>query len=175
MDFVDFNSDPSFLAENIRNLRKHRNWSQEELAKQAGLNRGNIASYEKGTAEPKLCNLLKIAHLFGVSILDLLGSDLKGKAAINGKAPVPWGGLDQDKWARLMEHAEELERVAEGIYHCHCFKMKNVNMEDKDLRTVSNQFDQLYEATRSLLSSHRELLAYLGQEVGFSAGTTPEK
>jgi transcriptional regulator with XRE-family HTH domain len=172
MSCADFDPNPSFLADNIRNLRKHRNWSQEELARQVGLNRGNIASYEKGTAEPKLCNLIKIAHLFNVSILDLLGSDLKGK--VNGVDKSQWP-MDRDKWSMFVEHAEELEKVADGIFHCHCFKMKHIDHEDKDVKIISNQFDQLYEATRSLLKSHLELLGYLGQETGFSKTPPPEK
>ena len=66
----------SMLPQNIRYLRKRQELSQEELATQVGLNRGNIASYENGTAEPKICNLLKIAHLFGISIADLTQKEL---------------------------------------------------------------------------------------------------
>lgn len=168
MSYIHFDGDPPFLAENIRRLRKGRNWSQEELARQVGLNRGNIASYEKGTAEPKICNLLKIAHLFGVSILDLLGRDLS-EAGVTGVsengAPAPYWRMNQEKWSQFVAHADELEKVVEGIFHCHCFKMKNINNDDKDVKTLSNQFDQLYEATRSLLKSHKELLGYMEQEV----------
>ncbi|MBK6620843.1 MAG: helix-turn-helix transcriptional regulator [Saprospirales bacterium] len=164
MSSINLNPDPSFLADNIRILRKSRNWSQEELAKQVGLNRGNIASYEKGTAEPKLCNLLKIAQLFGVSILDLMESeDMKPEMSGNGTTNLPSSGMEPETWAKLVEHAEELERVTDGIFHCHCFKMKLIARDDdKDLKTISNQFEQLYDATRSLLKSHKELLAYLG-------------
>ena len=165
MNPFNFNLEPRFLADNIRSLRKRRNWSQEELARHVGLNRGNIASYEKGTAEPKICNLLKIAHLFGVSLLDLLGRDLKDvefSPSSNGQTLAPWV-MDEKKWAQYVEHAEELERVVEGIFHCHCFKMKNISDGEKDVKTIAHQFDQLYEATRSLLQSHRELLGYLEQ------------
>ena len=72
----DYNLPQIYLANNIRNLRKRNSWSQEELAGKVGLNRGNIASYEKGTAEPKICNLVKIARCFGVSILELTGFDM---------------------------------------------------------------------------------------------------
>jgi transcriptional regulator with XRE-family HTH domain len=138
MSSINLNPDPSFLADNIRILRKSRNWSQEELAKQVGLNRGNIASYEKGTAEPKLCNLLKIAQLFGVSILDLMESeDMKPEMSGNGTTNLPSSGMEP-----------EMKLIARD--------------DDKDLKTISNQFEQLYDATRSLLKSHKELLAYLG-------------
>ena len=176
MSPVNFNIDPNYLGENIRNLRKNRNWSQEEMARQVGLNRGNIASYEKGTAEPKICNLLKIAHLFNVSILDLLGRDLRGAAILlkGGNGHVPHLGMGPEKWSKYVDQAEELERVVEGIFHCHCFKMKHINDTDKDVKTISHQFDQLYDATHSLLKAHKELLGYLEQGV-FPGGRTESK
>ena len=64
------------LPQNIRYLRKRQELSQEELALRIGLNRGNIASYENGTAEPKICNLLKLAQTFGIPITDLTQKDL---------------------------------------------------------------------------------------------------
>lgn len=66
----------SVLSQNIRYLRKRQELSQEELALRVGLNRGNIASYENGTAEPKICNLLKLAQIFGISVTDLTQKDL---------------------------------------------------------------------------------------------------
>ena len=59
-------STPNLLPRNIKSLRRKLRFSQEELAQKLGLNRGNIASYENGSAEPKICNLLKFASLFRV-------------------------------------------------------------------------------------------------------------
>jgi hypothetical protein len=103
--------------------------------------------------------------LFGISILDLMGRDLSEEPSVsfseNGQA---WT-MDQEKWAQFVAHADELEKVVEGIFHCHCFKLKNISDAGKDVKIISNQFDQLYEATRSLLKSHKELLGYMEQEV----------
>jgi transcriptional regulator with XRE-family HTH domain len=165
MSLVNLNLDPSFLPDNIRNLRKLRNWSQGELAENVGLNRGNIASYEKGTAEPKICNLLKIAHLFGVSILDLLGRDLTREDDLNGNSVPLKAAIEAEKWIAYVEHAEEVERVVEGIFHCHVYKMKHISNADKDVKIISNQFDQLYEATRSLLKHHKEILGHLERSI----------
>ena len=62
-----FNCD--ILKSNIRFLRRKMNLSQEELATMIGLNRGNIASYESGTAEPRIANLVKMSKLFSVPFL----------------------------------------------------------------------------------------------------------
>ena len=66
----------TFLALNLRLLRKKFQWSQEEFANRVGLNRGNIASYENGSTEPKIYSLLKMSELFQVSIKELVFEDL---------------------------------------------------------------------------------------------------
>jgi transcriptional regulator with XRE-family HTH domain len=90
METVNGNLNSNFLPQNLRNLRKRMNLSQEQFAKRIGLNRGNIASYEKGTAEPKICNLLKMANLFGVSILDLTARDLRTRRKTGRFRPEQW-------------------------------------------------------------------------------------
>jgi len=46
--------------------------SQAKLARDTGLTRSMIASYEQGVAEPSLSNLLKIAEYFKVTTDKLL-------------------------------------------------------------------------------------------------------
>jgi len=65
-----------YLDKNLRYLRRNRNMSQEEFAQQVGLNRGNIASYEKGAAEPQLENLIRIVRFLGVDAIDFVERDL---------------------------------------------------------------------------------------------------
>jgi transcriptional regulator with XRE-family HTH domain len=88
-----------FFADNLKFLRKKAGLSQEQLGERIALNRGNIASYEKGTAEPRLENVLKIVKLFNIELSDLLEKDLSNSAAIqeelekmglpNEAAPIP--------------------------------------------------------------------------------------
>ncbi len=66
----------SFIPQNLRYLRKLAELSQQALAKKVGLNRGNIASYEKGAAEPNTKNLLKIVRFFNIDVIDFVEKDL---------------------------------------------------------------------------------------------------
>lgn len=159
MDFVK-NDSKTFLAENIRCLRKKMTLSQEEFAFKIGLNRGNIASYEKGTAEPKICNLLKIAHFFGVSILDITKRNLQKEAPlhptdINGNG-VNTVGLSQ--LGAFEKRAEELETVLQSLHCYHCFKMKSLEELPKDMQIMVVNFEKLFEVTQVLLDSHKELM-----------------
>ena len=152
-----------YLHQNIRHLRKRLSMSQEELAGRVGLNRGNIASYENGTAEPKICNLLKLSSLFGVSIMDLTQRDLSDEEALNeaGKAYLQisrgeWEALDQ-----FVKQSKEIEAVFKGLYTCCHFKTSAIGEMPKDMQILLSNFDQLYEAAQTLLCNHKSLLDFI--------------
>lgn len=64
------------LANNLKYLRKHRKETQEQVADILGINRSTYADYEKGRTEPIASLSLKIAERFGVTVEELLKSDL---------------------------------------------------------------------------------------------------
>lgn len=155
---------PIYLHQNIKYLRKRMNLSQEELAQRVGLNRGNIASYEKGIAEPKLCNLLKLSYIFRVSVRDLTERELSKlngsliKLQDNFKPTVPIEHLDQH-----VKQAEELQTVVSSLYNCHCYKVKNIDSNDKDVQVLVSNFEQLYDVTHRLLESHKQLVEFMSE------------
>lgn len=60
------------IGDNIKYLRKTKGLTQEELAKNIGVNRAMIGSYEENRAVPKLSVLQDIAYFFSISIDDLI-------------------------------------------------------------------------------------------------------
>ncbi len=157
----------SLLAQNIRHLRKRQELSQEELAMRVGLNRGNIASYENGTAEPKICNLLKLAQIFSIPIHDLTQKDLSDKAlykSLDDAYPSSAHSLLDDTRAILddfVERSEELRRVIESLHTCHQFKIKSAKEMTKEMQVMNSNFEQMYELAAQVLSSHQELLEFI--------------
>ncbi|MDE6752117.1 MAG: helix-turn-helix transcriptional regulator [Eubacterium sp.] len=63
--------------ENLRNLRKEKDYSQEYLAEKLGVTRQTISKWENGTAMPDLKKLIELADFFESSMDDLLGLDYK--------------------------------------------------------------------------------------------------
>lgn len=61
------------FGEQVKRLRKKRIWSQEELAKRAGLHRTYIGSIERGERNVSLINVERIAKALKVKIPDLIG------------------------------------------------------------------------------------------------------
>jgi transcriptional regulator with XRE-family HTH domain len=56
----------------IKELRKEREWNQDDLAKRTKLSKGYIARLETKRHDPKLSTLMKIAKAFEITVADLL-------------------------------------------------------------------------------------------------------
>ena len=61
------------FGRNVRDLRKAKGWSQEELADQAGLHRTYISIIERGLKNVSIDNIETIAKALGASPSELLG------------------------------------------------------------------------------------------------------
>jgi transcriptional regulator with XRE-family HTH domain len=58
---------PEKLGDRILRLRRALDWDQAELAERAGVKPTQISKYERGTYEPKLSALSRIAAVLGTS------------------------------------------------------------------------------------------------------------
>lgn len=163
MDIAKNDQPTIFLQQNIRCLRKKLNLSQEDLGSSIGLNRGNIASYENGTAEPKICNLLKLSNLFRVSIMDLTQRDLSDEKAFETAQSYyqQMSNKEKEVIRRFMQKADEIGEVIYGLHTCHQFKAKSMGDLPKDMQIMMVNFEQLYDAAQALLRNHQALLDFI--------------
>ncbi len=60
------------MVAKLREIRKQKGMTQEELSKAASINRVTIAKYETGKISPTLKSAEKIAAALGVKVDDLL-------------------------------------------------------------------------------------------------------
>ena len=65
------NSTKILLGKKIRNLRKSRDWTQEQLSEKLGINSKSVLRIESGKTFPTIQNLEKLAEIFDVEIADL--------------------------------------------------------------------------------------------------------
>lgn len=65
------------LQDNIKNLRKRKGWSQEELAVKLNVVRQTISKWEKGLSVPDSEMLIRIAEALDTSVSVLLGEPAK--------------------------------------------------------------------------------------------------
>jgi transcriptional regulator with XRE-family HTH domain len=60
------------VATKVKALRERRGWTQEQLAKQAGISRVYLARLETARQDPSLSTLEKLAKALGVKVGRLL-------------------------------------------------------------------------------------------------------
>ncbi len=65
------------LSDNIRNLRKAKGWSQEELAVKVNVVRQTVSKWEKGLSVPDSEMLIRIAGVLDTSVGTLLGENVE--------------------------------------------------------------------------------------------------
>lgn len=65
------------FAENLIELRRFHNYSQEELAEKIGVSRQTLSKYETGESLPDIEKCKLLSDLFGVSMEDLVSYDKK--------------------------------------------------------------------------------------------------
>lgn len=67
------------LSDNIRELRKRNNMSQDELAEKLGVSRQSVSLWETGQTQPTLDNIIALAKIFNVSTDAILGNKIEEK------------------------------------------------------------------------------------------------
>lgn len=70
------------LKERLADLRRERELSQEELAREIGVTRQAVSKWERGVIAPSTANLIALGELYGVHLDELV----HGEAPIREKA-----------------------------------------------------------------------------------------
>ena len=71
------------LNENIKNFRKNKGYTQEELANKLNVVRQTISKWEKGYSVPDAEMLKKLAEIFDTNVSQLLGSTIEQDSNID--------------------------------------------------------------------------------------------
>lgn len=75
------------IADNIKKLRAKYDLTQDELGEIAGVSGGAVSTWERGTAEPRMGAIQKIADYFNISKADIV-SDAESLEPIAVRIPV---------------------------------------------------------------------------------------
>lgn len=71
------------LSDNLTELRKLANMSQEELAGKIGISRQTLSKYETGESLPDIEKCMAIAEVFGISLDDLVNYSRSESLGLN--------------------------------------------------------------------------------------------
>lgn len=155
---------PNFIASNLKVLRNRQGWSQSELAEKVNMNRGNIASYESGSAEPSICKLLRISNLLKVHPRDITRRDLSdpNELLLAQLAHDERRMEEKERLAQLRYRAIELTELVQSSRRLFQYKQRNLEKPCKEADLFAAQYEQLFEVTQQLLDEHRALLSEVG-------------
>lgn len=91
------------VSERIKSFRKARRFSQDELSRIAGISKGMLVELEKGSANPSIAILCKLATALGLSVADIVNISSTPLSYVIDKKDIPvlWKG-DKGGSARLL-------------------------------------------------------------------------
>jgi DNA-binding XRE family transcriptional regulator len=112
----------------IAYLRSQKAWSQKELADLCDTTQQQIAKIEKGTVDPRLSSLRKIASAFAIEVKDLFWSRAEFLKLV--ECAVLENGLD----------VESLDYIALNLYLAETKKLSEFHPYWNSLRMESNKF-----------------------------------
>ena len=112
--------DPIKIGEFLRELRKEKNLTQQELAEKFMVSNRTISRWETGTNMPDISLLVEIADFFEVDIREIINGERKlesegegGKAGISDEKAGAEAGLDNDAIQEIASYADnEKEKLA---------------------------------------------------------------
>ena len=64
-----------YIAENLKVLRKDKEWTQEEMAEMIGVSPQSVSKWERGDTYPDITLLPALANLYKVSVDSIIGMD----------------------------------------------------------------------------------------------------
>lgn len=151
---------PNFIATNLRVLRKQSGWSQTELAERVGLNRGNIASYESGCAEPSICKLLRISNLFDITTRDITRRDLSDPAELALARSAHRSDTEQrsGRIEDFRSRYQQLRQLVDSSHQLFEYKRARIDQPCREAEMMAAHYLQLLELSRQLLQEQGNLL-----------------
>ena len=91
------------VANRIRNWRKEKKLSLDELSRRASVSKGMLVEIEKGAANPSIAILCKLAAALGISVADIVNVSSEPLVHVIEEAAIPvlWQGA-RGGFARLL-------------------------------------------------------------------------
>lgn len=63
------------FGENLKHLRRKRDWKKSELAEKCGVSKETVSAWEKGKAEPTVTELIALSKVFDKTVDEIIGSN----------------------------------------------------------------------------------------------------
>ena len=101
------------FGDNLRNLRKVKNLSQEKLAEKVGVSRQSISKWECGEAYPEMDNILILCKIFNCRLNDLVHEDLTDISSLGEDVKMNVVKLKKEKQEKVKGLSKAIYIIAE--------------------------------------------------------------
>ena len=71
------------FGDNLRQIRKNKKMSQEQLAERVNVTRQSISKWENGESYPEMNNILELCRIFNCKLNDLVHTDMSDIASLD--------------------------------------------------------------------------------------------
>lgn len=100
------------FGDNLRNLRKKKKISQENLAEKVGVSRQSVSKWECGDAYPNMDNIFKLCDIFHCKINDLVHEELTDINSLDEDVKMSIVKLKKEKQNRLKGLSKSIYIIA---------------------------------------------------------------
>ena len=101
------------FGDNLRNLRKMKNISQEQLAGKVGVTRQSVSKWETGESYPEMNNILELCKIFHCNINDLVNDSI-----------LDIDSLDEEIKMSVVKLKKEKQKKIKGLSKAMCIISK---------------------------------------------------
>ena len=146
----------SIFGDNIKRLRKNKGLKQQEIADILGVKRNTYSDWENGKTEPKLGNVVKLAHVFGTTTDELLGQTVYSKAILvrflddyDVSDIKNWDkeGRDSFKFAILFEVISKNDMV--GLFKLRDDLVTKNHLDEEEQEIMNTLFKEVFDYFKS--------------------------
>ena len=99
------------FADNLKNLRKRRNISQEQLAEKVGVSRQSVSKWETSEAYPEMNNILELCKIFKCNISDLVNDKMVDIDSLDEEVKMSVVKLKKEKQSQMKGISKVLSLV----------------------------------------------------------------
>lgn len=104
------------LHENLKNYRKKKGLSQEQVALQVHVTRQTLSKWEQGTSVPDAETLVNIAEALDVSVSELMGQTIKEESVELGEVAQQLARLNEMMALRIHNQEKTRKTIIRVIY-----------------------------------------------------------
>ncbi|MBQ9960900.1 MAG: helix-turn-helix domain-containing protein [Firmicutes bacterium] len=85
------------FGDNLRQIRKSKKMSQEQLAEKMNVTRQSVSKWENGEAYPEMNNILQLCKIFNCSIYDLVQTEMSDISSLDDEIVLNAAKLNNEK------------------------------------------------------------------------------